>query len=57
MTTQLSEGVVEKSKASWEGDKVVITARRVVSSQFADLSPIDYETASTASVIKGPLNA
>jgi hypothetical protein len=36
VTLPLSEGVVEKAKASWEGDKVTITARRVVSTQFGD---------------------
>jgi len=44
VTTPLSEGVVEKAKAVWEGDKVVITARRVVSTQFGDFVSETKET-------------
>jgi hypothetical protein len=44
VTTPVAEGVVEKSKASWQGDKVVITARRVVSSQFGDFVSETKET-------------
>lgn len=44
VTLPLSEGVVEKAKAAWEGDKVVITARRVVSTQFGDFVSETKET-------------
>jgi len=44
VTTPLSEGVVEKAKATWEGDKVVITARRVVSTNFGDFVSETKET-------------
>ena len=32
----LPEGITEKAKAAWEGDRLAITARRVVSSAFGD---------------------
>ena len=32
----LPEGITEKAKASWEGNALVITARRVVSTQFGN---------------------
>ncbi len=44
VTLPLSEGVVEKAKAAWEGDKLVITARRVVSTQFGDFVSETKET-------------
>jgi hypothetical protein len=44
VTIPLSEGVVEKAKAAWEGDKVVITARRVVSTNFGDFVSETKET-------------
>lgn len=44
VTTPLSEGVVEKAKAAWEGDTVVITARRIVSTQFGDFVSETKET-------------
>ena len=44
VTHPLSEGVVEKAKAVWEGDKVMITARRVVSTQFGDFVSETKET-------------
>ena len=44
VTTPLSEGVVEKAKATWEGDKVVITARRTVSTNFGDFVSETKET-------------
>lgn len=36
VTVPLPEGITEKAKASWEGDKLVIMARRVVSTQFGN---------------------
>ena len=36
VTVPLPEGITEKAKASWEGERLVITARRVVSTQFGD---------------------
>ncbi len=44
VTLPLSEGVVEKAKAAWEGDTVVITARRVVSTQFGEFVSETKET-------------
>ncbi len=44
VTLPLSEGVVEKAKAAWEGDKVVITARRVISTQFGEFVSETKET-------------
>ncbi len=44
VTTPLSEGVVEKARAAWVGDKVVITARRVVSTNFGDFVSETKET-------------
>ncbi|HUR22196.1 MAG TPA: hypothetical protein VMZ90_15375 [Vicinamibacterales bacterium] len=44
VTHPLSEGVVEKAKAVWDGDKVMITARRVVSTQFGDFVSETKET-------------
>lgn len=32
----ISAGITEKAKAMWEGDKLVIIARRVISSAFGD---------------------
>ena len=36
VTVPLPEGITEKAKAGWEGDKLVVTARRIVSTQFGD---------------------
>ena len=44
VTTPLSEGVVEKAKAGWEGDTVVIAARRVISTQFGEFVSETKET-------------
>jgi hypothetical protein len=35
-TVTLSEGSTEKAKAAWEGEKLVVTARRVVSTAFGN---------------------
>jgi hypothetical protein len=40
----LSEGTTEKAKAQWEGDKLVITARRVVSTAFGNFITDSKET-------------
>jgi hypothetical protein len=32
----MPEGITEKAKAAWEGDRLVVTARRVVASAFGD---------------------
>jgi hypothetical protein len=44
VTVPLPEGIVEKAKAGWEGDKLVITARRVVTSAFGDFVSETKET-------------
>jgi hypothetical protein len=44
VTLPLPDGIVEKAKAVWEGDKVVISARRVVSTQFGDFVSETKET-------------
>lgn len=36
ITITLPSSVTEKARAAWDGDKLVITARRVVSSAFGD---------------------
>jgi hypothetical protein len=36
VTVPHADGITEKAKASWEGDRLVITARRVVSTQFGN---------------------
>ena len=44
VTVPLPEGITEKAKAAWDGDKLVITARRVVSTQFGDFVSETKET-------------
>lgn len=48
----LPSSVVERAKAGWEGDRLVISARRVVSSAFGDFVTDSKETWSgTADVL------
>ena len=44
VTIPVSEGVVEKASASWQGDKLTITAHRVVSTQFGEFVTDTKET-------------
>jgi hypothetical protein len=44
VTVPLPEGISEKAKAAWDGDRLVITAHRVVSSAFGDFSSDTKET-------------
>lgn len=36
ITVAISAGITEKARAMWDGDKLVIAARRVISSAFGD---------------------
>ena len=44
VTVPLPEGITEKARAGFEGEKLVITARRVVSTQFGDFTSETKET-------------
>jgi len=44
VTIPVSEGVVEKASAVWQGDKLTITAHRVVSTQFGEFVTDTKET-------------
>jgi hypothetical protein len=52
VTTGTPAGVTEKAKAAWDGNNLVITARRVVGSAFGDFVTDSKETWSrTGSVL------
>jgi hypothetical protein len=44
VTIPIQDGVVEKAKATWDGDKVAITAHRVVTTQFGEFVSDTKET-------------
>ena len=44
VTIPLADGVVEKASAVWQGDKITITAHRVVSTPFGDFASDTKET-------------
>ena len=44
MTFPVSEGVVEKASAVWQGDRLTITAHRVVSTRFGEFVTDTKET-------------